>query len=95
MSAKELFRQKHQARLDELKTKIEHWRTEAKGATIAVRPELDERIAELDAMILEISDKLKVLSRSETAWHNLSSGVESSWSMLEKLTKDTAHRFKI
>jgi hypothetical protein len=95
MSAKELFRQKYQANFDELKAEIDCWRATAIGSTTGACQEIGRQIAELDAMLLEASEKLKTLSASGTAWHDLSGGVEASWLKLEQFAKDTAQKIPI
>jgi chromosome segregation ATPase len=95
MNEKELYRQKHQAQLDEWKADVAKLRARAAGAKAEAQIELNKHLKELDHRMHEASAKLSELaSAGEEAWDSASKNVESTWAALKAGVSAAATKFK-
>lgn len=95
MNDKELFRQKHQAQLDEWKADIAKLRARAAGAKADAQIEMNKHLKELDHRIHEASAKLSELAAAgEERWDAARRNVESTWGALKAGVGAAAAKFK-
>lgn len=95
MEDKELYRQKYQARLDELKADVAKLKARAAGARADVRIEMNKRAAELDQRLHEASAKLAELAAAgEGTWDAARRKAETTWDALKAGVSAAAAKFK-
>lgn len=84
MNDKELYRQKHQAQLDEWKAEVARLKAKAAGAKADAQIELNRHLGELDKRVHEAGDRLSELAAAgEGAWDTARKRVESTWDALK------------
>lgn len=95
MNDKELYQQKMQARLDELKADVDKLKAKASGASADVQLDINRQIEVLERKIDEGKAKLSELAGAgEDAWESIKDGVESAWDSLKSAATDAASKFK-
>jgi hypothetical protein len=95
MNEKELYRQKHQAQLDEWKADVARLRARAAGAKADAQIEMNKHLRELDATMHEAGAKLSELAAmSEEAWGSARKNVESTWEALKAGVGAAAAKFR-
>jgi hypothetical protein len=95
MSDKELYRQKHQAQLDEWKADVAKLKARAAGAKADAQIELNKHLKELDKRMHEAGLKLSELAAaSEEGWTSVKKNVETTWDALKAGVVAAKSRFK-
>ena len=95
MNDKELYQQKKQAQLDELKAEVDKLKAKASGASADAQLEMNKQIKSLESKIEDGKSKLSELAKaSEQGWESLKGGVESAWGSLKAGVSDAAKKFK-
>jgi len=95
MSDKERYQAELQAQLDAWRKDVEKFKSlsarvsaDAQVAMMANIVSLEEKIAEGNAKLLELSNT------SEEAWATMREGMESAWASLRTAFRDAAEKFK-
>ncbi len=95
MTDKEIFQQKMQAQLDELKAQVDLLKTKASGASADAQLEMNKHIEALQTRIDDGTVKLSALAQAgKEAWVPMKEGVESAWADLKSAVGDAAAKFK-
>lgn len=95
MNEKELYRQKHQAQLDEWKADVAKLRARAAGAKADAQIEMNKQIKELEHRMHEAGAKLSELAAAgEEKWDSARKNVESTWAGLKAGVSAAAAKFK-
>jgi len=95
MNDKELYRQKYQARLDELKAEVAKLQARAAGARADVQIEMNKHVKELDQKMHDAGVKLSELAvASEEKWDTVRKNVETTWDALKAGVNAAAAKFK-
>ena len=95
MNEKELYRQKHQAQLDEWKADVAKLRARAAGAKADAQIEMNKHVKELDHRMHEAGAKLAELAAAgEEAWDTARKNVETTWDALKAGVTAAAAKFK-
>jgi len=95
MNEKELYRQKHQAQLDEWKAEVARLRARAAGAKADAQIEMNKHVKELDHRMHEAGAKLTELAAAgEEAWDTARKIVETTWDALKAGVTAAAAKFK-
>ncbi|MDI6797582.1 MAG: cytochrome c3 family protein, partial [Desulfatibacillaceae bacterium] len=95
MSEKELYQQKMQAKLDELKADVDKLRARARGAEADAKIKAHEQIDELEKRIEKGKTKLDELGKaSQDAWTSLKKGIDEAVTSLGTAIKDAYNKFK-
>lgn len=95
MTDKELFQQKMQAQLDELKADVDVLKAKASGASATAQLEMQKHIETLQGKIEDGKAKLSALAQtSEEAWVPLKEGMESAWDTMKSAVREAAAKFK-
>ena len=95
MSDKELYQQKKQAQLDEMKPEVDKLKAKASGASADAQLELNKQIETLEGKFEEGKTKLaEIADASEEAWESIKEGVESAWDSMKSAFSDAAAKFK-
>lgn len=84
MNEKELYRQKLQADLDELKADVAKLRAKAAGIKADAQIEVGRRLKDLDHRVQEAGARLAELAEAgEDAWDSARARAESTWAALK------------
>ncbi len=95
MRDKELYQQKKQAQLDELKAEIAKLKAKASLASADAQLELNKQIRAFETHWEENKLKLSELAAAgEGAWESLMTGIESAWTSLKSKVSDTVAKLK-
>jgi uncharacterized protein YfiM (DUF2279 family) len=95
MNEKELYRQKHQAQLDEWKAEVARLRARAARAKADAQIEMNKHVKELDHRMHEAGAKLAELAAAgEEAWDTARKNVETTWDALKAGVTAAAAKFK-
>jgi uncharacterized protein YfiM (DUF2279 family) len=95
MDEKELYRQKHQAQLDEWKADVAKLRARAAGAKADAQIEINKHIKELEARMHDAGAKLsEMAAASEEAWDSAKKGMETTWEALKAGVSAAAAKLK-
>ena len=95
MNEKELYRQKHQAQLDEWKAEVARLRARAAGAKADAQIEMNKHLKDLDHRVHEGGAKLAELAAAgEEAWDAARKNVETTWDALKAGVTAAAAKFK-
>ena len=95
MNEKELYRQKHQAQLDEWKAEVARLRARAAGAKADAQIEMNKHLKELDHRMHEAGAKLTELAAAgEEAWDTARKNVETTWDAVKAGVTAAAAKFK-
>ena len=95
MGDKELYQQKMQAQLDELRAKLDILKARAAGASADAQLELNKQVAAMESRIEEGKMKLSQLAESsDEAWDTMKAGFESAWDSLKTAAGEAAAKFK-
>ena len=95
MNDKELYQQKMQAQLDELRAKIDTLKVKASLAGADAKDEMNKQVAAMESRIDEGKVKLaKLAESSDEAWETMKDGMESAWDSLKHAATEAAAKFK-
>ena len=95
MNEKELYRQKHQAQLDEWKADVAKLRARAAGARADAQLEINKHVKELEARLHDAGAKLsEMAAASEEAWDSAKKGMETTWEALKAGVSAAAAKFR-
>jgi uncharacterized coiled-coil DUF342 family protein len=95
MSRKEEYQEKLQERLNILNAEIDKFHAMAEKAGAEARLEYYEKLDELKDMQLKAIDRLAELKESsDEAWEDLTTGMESAWTIFEDAVKTAISRYK-
>jgi len=95
MNDKELYQEKMQAQLDELRAKIDTLKVQATLASADARVEMSRQVAAMESRIEEGKIKLsKLAESSDEAWETMKDGMESAWDSLKAAASEAAAKFK-
>lgn len=95
MNEKELYRQKHQAQLDEWAADVAKLRARAAGVKASAQIEMIKHLKELDDRIREARAKLSEhVAAGEGAWDSARKNMESTWAALKAGVSAAAAKFK-
>ena len=95
MNEKELYRQKHQAQLDEWKADVAKLRARAADAKADAQIEMNKHLKELEQRLHEAGAKLSELAAAgEGRWDSARKNVESTWAALKAGVGAAAAKFK-
>jgi len=95
MNDKELYKQKFQAQLDELKAYISILKARTSKTEANVQIAINKHLKLLKLKFDKAQMKLSVLTRAnEEAWDSSKKGIESIRNFLEAAIKGTASKFK-
>ena len=95
MNEKELYRQKHQAQLDEWKAEVAKLKARAAGAKADAQIEMNKHLKELDIRMRDAGAKLADLAAaSEAGWDSVRKNVERTWDALKAGVDAAAAKFK-
>jgi uncharacterized protein YfiM (DUF2279 family) len=95
MNERELYRQKHQAQLDEWKAEVARFRARAAGAKADAQIEMNKHVKDLDRRMHEAGAKLAELAAAgEEAFDAARKNVETTWDALKAGVAAAAAKFK-
>ena len=95
MTDKELYQQKMQAQLDDLRAKIDTLKVKASLASADANVEMSKQVAAMEDRIEEGKVKLsKLAESSDEAWETMKDGMESAWDSLKAAASEAAAKFK-
>lgn len=95
MTDNELYRQKHQAHLDEWKADIAKLRAKASGAKADAQLAMNKQVATLDRRLENYQAKLSELAEAtEDGWDSVKKGVESAWDSMKSAIADATSKFR-
>jgi hypothetical protein len=95
MNDRELYRQKYQARLDEVKAEIAALKARASGAKADAQLEINTHLRELDHRMHDAGDRLAELAAAgEETWDAARKKAESTWGALKAGASAAAAKFK-
>ena len=95
MNQKELYQQKVQAQLDDLKAEIETLKARVSGTEVDAHSAINKEIAVLEHGLEDAHVKLTELAKAgEDAWESCKNGMESAWDSLKSAVSDAAVKLK-
>ena len=95
MNEKELYRQKHQAQLDEWKADVAKLKARAAGAKADAQIEMNKHVKELDQRLHEAGARLAELAAAgEEGWDSVRKNAERTWDALKAGVGAAAAKFK-
>jgi hypothetical protein len=95
MNDKELYRQKYQAQLDELKAEVAKLKARAAGAKADAQIEINTHLKELDHRMHDAGARLAELAASsEATWDSARKKAETTWDALKAGVGAAAAKFK-
>ena len=94
MSMRDAYRQKFEARIEELNARLALARAKAKQLAADGKIATFEELAEAEQKLAALKARLATLGQaSEGAWNDLRSGTEKAWSELSQAAKRAFDRF--
>ncbi len=95
MNEKELYQQKHKAKLDEWQAEVEKFKAKVSGASADAQLQMKSQIESLQGKIEEGKAKLAELTdASEDAWESIRNGMDSAWESMKSAFSEASARFK-
>ncbi len=95
MDNKELYRQKMQARLDELAAEFDKLKAKVAGANADAQLELNKQMEALQSQIEEAKKKLTELSEArDDVWESIQGSTEAIWNSIRSIAGDIASKAK-
>jgi len=89
------YRQKLEARIDELSARLAVARAQAKGLAADGRIAAHDELAATQQKLKDLKARLATLrTASDSAWKDVKGGVETAWSDLSKAATRAMQRFK-
>jgi len=93
MREKELYQQKVEARLEELKAEISRLRAQASGASADAQLEINKQIDALEDQLAEGESKLAALAAAgEDSWESIKEDIDTAWQSLQSALRDAVSR---
>lgn len=95
MDNKELYRQKMQARLDEMAAEFDKLKAKVAGAGADAQLELNQQIEALQSQMNEAKNKLAELAEAgDDAWESIKGSAEAIWDSMRAAFGDIASKTK-